>query len=40
MSKLNFTAALTAHALKLVDVGIARDFGLNRLLLTGITYSF
>lgn len=41
MSKLNFTAALTAHALKLVDVGIARDFGLKQwLLLTGITYSF
>ena len=41
MSKLNFTAAATIHALKLVDVGIARDFGMKQwLLLTGITYSF
>lgn len=41
MSDLNFTTALTIHALKIVDVGIARDFGQKQwLLLSGITYSF
>lgn len=41
MSDLNFTTALTVHALKIVDVGIARDFGNKQwLLLSGITYSF
>lgn len=41
LSKLDFTTALTVHTLKLVDIGIAYDFGLKQpMLLTGVTYSF